>query len=72
MSRENVEIVRRFVAAFSEGDYEGCIAGMHPDITWTPPPTLPGASAQRGRDDSSLPGRTWSASGITTESRQKR
>jgi ketosteroid isomerase-like protein len=36
MSRESVEVVRRAMAAFREGDREAAAAVLHPAIEWEP------------------------------------
>jgi ketosteroid isomerase-like protein len=36
MSQENIEIVRNGWAAFNRGDYEECVAFIHPHIEWWP------------------------------------
>jgi ketosteroid isomerase-like protein len=34
MSRENVEAVRAMCEAYNEGDIEGALAKLHPDVEW--------------------------------------
>jgi len=36
MSEENVEVVRKSVAAFNRGDFEAAIGAFHPEIEWIP------------------------------------
>lgn len=49
MAEENLEIVRRFVEAFNNGDNRACVEALHPEIEWNPPPTLPDAETRRGK-----------------------
>ncbi len=51
MSRENVEIVRRSLTAFSAGGIEGAAEFAHPDIVFEEPPSQPGSKTARGFDD---------------------
>lgn len=51
MSRENVEIVRRFNDAVSRGDREAVATLVHPEVEWrTMAGPLLGVDAVRGRD----------------------
>jgi ketosteroid isomerase-like protein len=34
MSQENVELVRAMNEAFDEGDIEGALAQLHPEVEW--------------------------------------
>lgn len=34
MSQENVEIVREMCEAFNDGDMEGALAKLHPEVEW--------------------------------------
>jgi ketosteroid isomerase-like protein len=36
MSKENVEVVRRVIAAYSEGDRDAAVRLLHPAIEWEP------------------------------------
>jgi uncharacterized protein len=36
MSRENVDVVRRSVEAYSRGDLDAALADVHPEIAWNP------------------------------------
>ena len=46
---ENVDIVRGFLRAFDDGDFAASVAAMHPEMVWTPPPTLPDVEIRRGK-----------------------
>ena len=48
MSRENVEVVRAIIEAWSAGDFARARAAMHPDIAWYDPPQQPGQLLRRG------------------------
>ena len=50
MSRENVEIVRKFLDAFNNEDYAVCLDTIDPDVEWHPPPDIPNAAVALGRD----------------------
>lgn len=50
MSQENVDIVRRSIAAFNAGGVEATAEFVHPDIVFEEPPTQPGSKAARGVD----------------------
>jgi ketosteroid isomerase-like protein len=51
MSQENVEIVRRSVAAFNEGGIEAVAQFAHPEIEFQEPPTQPAPRAARGVEE---------------------
>lgn len=50
VSQENVEIVREFLEAFNNDDYETCLEMIDPGVEWHPPPDIPNAAVARGRD----------------------
>jgi hypothetical protein len=50
MSRENVEIVRRAYEAFNQGDLEGLLDFVDPEIEVRPDPGLPGWRVFEGRE----------------------
>jgi ketosteroid isomerase-like protein len=50
MSRENVEIIRRAVAAYNERGLEGLREFAHPDIEWTTTGIFLEAGTYRGHD----------------------
>jgi ketosteroid isomerase-like protein len=48
MSEENVEVVHRFVAAISSGDYDEAASMLHPDAEWHNTAVFPGPTTVRG------------------------
>jgi ketosteroid isomerase-like protein len=50
MSQENVEIVRRSIAAFNAGDFEAALLNVHPDVEWLTNPAAPDMGLFRGHD----------------------
>jgi ketosteroid isomerase-like protein len=50
MSQENVEIVRRAIAAFNRGDLDSSLQLYDPDIEYHDVPGLPGGGVHRGLD----------------------
>jgi ketosteroid isomerase-like protein len=51
VSREDVELVRGGLEAFSRGDLDGALAGFHEQILWEVDPNLvPDAAAYRGHE----------------------
>ncbi|MCW3057861.1 MAG: hypothetical protein JWO21_1830 [Solirubrobacterales bacterium] len=51
MSRENVEVVKRAIAAFNRRDVDGIVECVHPDVEWFPAmPVTFGGGAFRGRE----------------------
>jgi ketosteroid isomerase-like protein len=51
VSQENVEIVRRWVAAFNRGDPKGVLELCNPEVEWWDREDDPGASVRRGYDE---------------------
>jgi ketosteroid isomerase-like protein len=51
MSQENVETVRRSVAAFNEGGIEAVAQFAHPEIEFQEPPTQPAPRSARGLEE---------------------
>src|SRR5436305_13639310 len=51
MSRENVEVVRRAIAAFIEGDYERLIELSDPQVEYDVSRTSPESRAVRGPEE---------------------
>jgi ketosteroid isomerase-like protein len=50
MSRENVEIVRRGIDAFSRAAWEESVELMAPEVEWHDAPDLPEAQRYQGRE----------------------
>ena len=50
MSQENVEVVRRSIAAFNAGDLEAALLKVHPDVEWLTNPAAPDMGLFRGHD----------------------
>src|SRR5690349_16274518 len=50
MSRENVEVVRSFSAAFQRGDVATSLSVLDLDVEWHDQTAIPGANVHRGRD----------------------
>ena len=50
MSQENVEIVRRSMELWNEGDLAAFVALHHPDVVVVPPDTRPDGEVSRGRE----------------------
>ena len=48
MTQENVETVRRLYRAFEEGDDEGLLACLSPEVDWYMPDSLPYVGRFRG------------------------
>ncbi len=51
MSAENVQIVRRALEAWEEGDLKAAAALLDPDIAWRMPSNLPETGTYRGREE---------------------
>jgi ketosteroid isomerase-like protein len=50
MSQENVEIVRRLVRSFNDGDIEGVLDSLDPAIEWRGPEVVPEPGPYFGKD----------------------
>ena len=48
---DNIEIVRRGMAAFIRADWEESVELMDPDVEWHDTPDLPGAEVHHGRKE---------------------
>ena len=60
MSQENVEIVRRSVEAFAEGDWEDALSEYAGGVEWMEMPSLgPDASTYIGRDQLREAAESW-------------
>jgi ketosteroid isomerase-like protein len=51
MSQENVEIIRKAVAAWNRADWDAVLACVHPDSETIDDPRVPGAQTLRGRSE---------------------
>jgi ketosteroid isomerase-like protein len=50
MSREDIERLRRSLAAFNRGDWDDAVDWMDPDVVWSPPQAMPDSETYRGRE----------------------
>jgi ketosteroid isomerase-like protein len=50
MSEDNVEVVRKILAAFNSRDWEVWESHHHPEFEWSDPPGFPGGGVHRGVD----------------------
>src|SRR6266550_8392855 len=51
MRPRNEEVVRRFVEALREGDYEGAASALHPDAEWRNTDAFPGQQVCCGPEE---------------------
>jgi ketosteroid isomerase-like protein len=59
MTQENVEVVRRACEAFNQGDLEGLLDFVHPEIEVRPDPGLPDWRVFEGREGFLAIAETW-------------
>jgi ketosteroid isomerase-like protein len=50
MSQENLDVVRRSIELWNEGDLAAFVALHHPDVVVVPPDTWPDGEVTRGRE----------------------
>jgi ketosteroid isomerase-like protein len=50
MSQENLDVVRRSIELWNEGDLAAFVALHHPDVAVVPPDTWPDGEVTRGRE----------------------
>jgi ketosteroid isomerase-like protein len=59
MSQENVEVVRRAFAAVQEGDFEGYMSALDPEIEWDGRRAVPDTTVAHGHDAVRSACRRW-------------